>query len=199
MKGTVIIIIALLLIPLLAGCVALSFGAVSGQDVSDRLEMVPLGTSYEATLNSLPINTTKKSKAKRIGFLVYGYAAVDPTHEGESHMTMYRQYPSGVILDLIEDDYVFSPRISDNQFQSGVVYVFFDQNKRYKGFISYSHARYSVEKDRLNQERQTFKSLGLVEEARRARMVIDRYLKNGINKESLPTLPLRKNRAISIK
>lgn len=185
----------------LVGCATTAYGKISAKQMADRLEKFRIGTPFSRIAEEFPelVAGRTNGELKKVELLVHAFVRIDPCHEGYSHLTMYRQYPAGMLLELVQDDYVLSPDVADNAIQAGRMLVFFDAEKNYKGYLAHSTARHSMDQDRLKFEKTNFIKLGLVEEAERARRADDLVKAGGDWKSKLPKLPLKNNRAVSQK
>src|SRR6266849_6275965 len=130
---------ASLLLLALSGCYILGLGSgFTAKQVADRLEQFPIGASYQDIIQSFPEITNPAGEWNRVVFSVHDWLLVNPYAEGWRYLTIYRQYPKGILLELNENDVWFAPRLRDTFNSSAVLAVFFDSNMRYKGYFTRS-------------------------------------------------------------
>ena len=179
------------------GCYILGLGSgLTAKQVADRLEQFPIGASYQDIIQSFPEITKPAGKWSRVVFSVHDWLLVNPYAEGWRYLTIYRQYPKGILLELNENDVWFAPMIRD-EFDSGALLaVLFDSNLRYKGYFTRSsYLRTKDSKERFDAEKKSYKELGFIAESARAQES-SKMLDAGPDAlKNLPKLPLSSNRA----
>ena len=147
-------------------------------------------------IQSFPEITNPAGEWNRVVFSVHDWLLVNPYAEGWRYLTIYRQYPKGILLELNENDVWFAPRLRDTFNSSAVLAVFFDSNMRYKGYFTRSsYSRTKDSKERFEAEKNSYKELGFIAESARAQES-SRMMDAGPDAmKDLPKLPLSSNRA----
>lgn len=144
-------------------------------------------------LSSFP-SVIADGKLHGLKYSVHARLFISPTRRDD--LKIYRQWPSGILLELAEDDLELSLQVVDVKHQDGGVFVYFDKQMRYKGYFVYSAGRYSSDDPaRFGKEVSDFSRLGFEAEYWRARLSMDLILAGGDALNRLPRLPLSNNRA----
>jgi hypothetical protein len=180
-----------------SGCTTLQSNPATARDVGDKLEALPLGTPCDAAMSSLPASTTVGAcgRLRKTKFFVYAFLSMNPCAKAYSDLTLYRQWPRGLLLGLVETDLVTELNVPDNKFQLGALYVLFDRDRNYKGYCAFSPLRRSQDNARFEAEKAAFLELGLDDESVRAKEAMKLVMEGGEALNHLPKLPLSSNRA----
>src|SRR6266849_5558563 len=191
------VICASLLLLASGGCYILGLGSgLTAKEIADRLEQYPIGTSYQDIIQSFPGITKRAAELTNVGIHVHRWLLANPYDDGWRDLTIYRQYPSGILLDLKETDIWFAPRIRDEFNSSAVLAVFFDSKMRYKGYFTDSSSwRSKDSKERFEAEKKRYRILGFIAESARAYESVKTIGGEPEASKNLPKLPLSSNRA----
>lgn len=173
------------------------------KEVADKLDAIPIGTSFDqiaglaqiASYNGLSSGDNLRRVSS--GILVWGCLVENPI-EKNSDMTLYRQVPDGILLQVTTNDYELSPPVLEDgsmyidDMPSGTLAIFFDSDKKYKGYFAYAlYGSSKDSKERLELEKKQFADSGTLqwsEYVRKADNNSHFYFQN-----HYPKIPLSRN------
>ena len=158
------------------------------RSVADELETIPLGASQDKIyLENYKLNIESVT-LQRVLPKMNLWIMRSPDIQ-----TIYRQWPKGTLLYLVEDDLYYTLPVRDNEYRTGGIHIYFDKEYKYKGYFAYSDMYYSKDtKDRLEKEKQYYTELGINKERERATKRFEKFEQDTHNMEKYyPSLPLR--------
>ena len=173
------------------------------KEVADKLDAIPIGTPLDQIAGLAQIASynglSSGDNLHRVnsGILVWGCLVENPV-EKNSDMTLYRQVPDGILLQVMTNDYELTPPVIEDgsmyidDTPSGTVEIFFDSDKKYKGYFAYAlYGSSKDSKERLELGEKQFVDSGTIQWSEYVRKA-DNY-SSSYFQEHYPKIPLSQN------